>query len=136
MEPDVKLKIAVLGDLETWQKLNVVTFLMSGVAAGADIVGKPYRDADGNEYLPMARVPAMIHAASSAAELRALLEKARTKEVILSIYTRELFSTLNDAANRNAVAQVKAADLDLVGLAVYGKKTHVDKLFKNLPLHK
>ena len=45
---DTKITIAVRDDLAVWQKLNVVAFLASGIAAHApDIIGEPYRDADG-----------------------------------------------------------------------------------------
>lgn len=136
MEFETKIKVAVLEDLETWQKMNVVAFLMSGVGAATDIAGQPYRDADGREYLPMSGLPVMVHTAPDAASLRDILAKTEGKEVVTALYTRDLFTTYNDIDNRAAVARVKTADLDLVGLAIYGKKNHVDKLFKGLPLHK
>ena len=37
------------------------------------------------------------------------------REVELSIYTQELFTTDHDEANRAAVAEVSAGELDLVG---------------------
>ena len=42
MRFDTKIAIAVRADLEPWQKLNVTAFLSSGIAATADVMGKPY----------------------------------------------------------------------------------------------
>ena len=50
-------------------------------------------------------------------------------------YTEELFATAHDEANRTAVKAVKSENLNLVGLAVYGKKTPLDKVLKGLSLH-
>ena len=47
----------------------------------------------------------------------------------------EMFKTGHDLANRAAVRAVAAAALPLVGLAVYGPKNAVDKIFKGFPLH-
>jgi hypothetical protein len=41
----------------------------------------------------------------------------------------------HDADNRAAVRSVAADEMPLVGLAVYGPKNAVDKIFKGLPLH-
>ena len=47
---DTKIAIAVRADLEPWRKLNVTAFLASGIAAAADVMGKPYEDGSGNTY--------------------------------------------------------------------------------------
>ena len=125
MNFDTKIKLAVLDSLELWQKMNVGAFLTSGIGGAGNVLGQPYLDA---------RQPVMIHAAPDAAELSALLRKALDKEVVLAVYTRDLFATNNDEDNRAAGARCKTSEL--VGLAAFGKKNQVDKLFKELPLHK
>ena len=52
-----------------------------------------------------------------------------------SIYTEELFSTPHDEANRAAVRAVPGEQLNLVGMALRGKKKVIDKLLKGLRLH-
>ena len=47
----------------------------------------------------------------------------------------EMFKTGHDEANRAAVRAVAAEDLVLAGLAVYGPRSAVDKVFKGLPFH-
>lgn len=135
MEFDTKIKIALKSDLEMWQKLNVTAFLASGIAGTEDIVGRPYVDKDGVEYLPMSQQPIMIHSASGE-ELNELLKKALTKNVTISIFTKELFNTYNDEDNRHMVSQFKTDELNLVGIGIHGKKNHVDRLFKGLELHR
>lgn len=135
MEFDTKIKIVLRSDLLEWQALNVTAFLMSGIAGTQDIVGEPYLDGDGVRYLPMSKQPIMIHEASSE-ELKTLVMKAVAKEMVLVIYTEELFHTYNDEDNRAMVRDIPTQELNLVGLAMRGKKNQVDRLFKGIPLHR
>jgi len=99
--------------------VNVTAFLLSGFAAAdPSLVGPPYVDASGNEYLPMLRQPILVYA-SDAAGVRRAYERTLAREVDqFAIFTRDLFATPNDEANRAAVAAVPADELDLVGIAV------------------
>lgn len=134
MEFDTKIKIVLRNDLEAWQELNVTAFLMSGIAGTQSIVGQPYKDADGVEYLPMSQQPILIHSASGE-QMKELLKKALTKDVVISVFTEELFKTYNDEDNRAMVARFKTEELDLVGIGIRGKKNHVDRLLKGIALH-
>lgn len=135
MEFDTKIKIILRDDLEAWQELNVTAFLISGIAGTQNIIGQPYADACGTEYLPMSQQPIMIYSASSE-EMKAVLSKALEKDVVISIFTEELFQTFNDEDNRAAVANVETDMLNLVGIGMRGKKNHVDRLTKGIVLHK
>ncbi|MFJ7661304.1 DUF2000 family protein [Lysinibacillus sp. NPDC097162] len=135
MELNTKIKIVLKDDLEMWQKLNVTAFLMSGIAGTQNIIGQPYLDKDTAQYLPMSQQPVMIHS-SSGERLNELLQKALTKDVVITIYTEELFNTYNDEDNRAMVAKFKTNELNLVGVGIRGKKNHVDKLLKGYDLHK
>lgn len=61
---DTKIKIILRNDLEPWQELNVTAFLVSGIAGTQSIIGEPYIDVDGMQYLPMSQQPIMIHTAN------------------------------------------------------------------------
>ena len=135
MEFDTKIKLILREDLEMWQKLNITAFLMSGIGGTQNIIGQPYVDKDNVHYLPMSQQPIMIYS-SSGEKMSELLEKALTKEVVIAIYTEELFNTYNDEDNRAMVANFNTKKLNLVGIAIRGKKNHVDKLFKGYDLHK
>ena len=76
MDFDTKIKIVLREDLEPWQELNVTAFLMSGIAGTQNIIGDPYKDKNGVQYLPMSQQPIMIHTASKEA-LKMLLQKAK-----------------------------------------------------------
>ena len=133
---DTKVAVVLLDDLPVWQKANATAFLVSGIAGSTPgLVGEAYVDGSGNRYLPMLRQPILIYAADGTG-LRRAYERAMAREVEqLSIFTRELFSTPNDAANRAAVAAVQAAELDLVGLALRADRRVVDKVLDRLRPH-
>ena len=135
MRFDTKIGIVVRGDLLDWQKLNVTAFLASSIAAAEpESVGEPYEDGSGNTYLAMFRQPVLVYAGDGEAIARAR-ERALARGLRTSVYTEELFKTDNDADNRAAVRAVEADRLQLVGLAVYGARSAVDKVLKGLSLH-
>ena len=135
MRFDTKIAIAVRGDLEPWQKLNVTAFLSSGIAAAVpETTGKPYEDGSGNQYLEMFRQPVLCYAAEGAL-LATVRERAFGRGLPTAVYTEDLFATDNDDDNRAAVRAVAAGDLNLVGVAVYGPRNAVDKVLKGASLH-
>jgi hypothetical protein len=134
MKFDTKIKVVLRDDIEMWQKLNVTAFLMSGIAASQDIVGEAYYDKDKVKYLPMSKQPIMIHV-SDTDGLKVLLNNAISKEMEVAIFTEELFETYNDIDNREMVANYSTEDLNLVGLAIRGKKNQVDRMLKGYGLH-
>ena len=132
---DTKIAVLVRDDLESWQRLNVTAFLVSGiVAAHPQLIGEPYEDADGTPYLPLLGQPVVVLEAD-AATVKAAHARALGRELPMSVYTREMFSTGNDLANRAVVRAVARDDLDLVGIAVHGPKNGVDKTVKGSRLH-
>ncbi len=135
MRFDTKIAIAVRDDLAGWQKLNVTAFLASGIAAGVpETAGKPYEDGTGQQYLEMFRQPVLVYAADGPL-LTTARERAAGRGLATTIYTEDLFTTDNDDDNRAAVRAVATGDLNLVGVAVYGPRNVVDKVFKGAALH-
>jgi hypothetical protein len=135
MQFDTKIVVVLRDDLAVWQKTNVTAFLVSGIAGTVPgVVGEPYRDASGNEYLPMFVQPVLVYEADAAA-LRRTYERAMSRGVRPAIYTKKLFTTNHDEANRAAVAPVAAEDLDLVGIAFRADRKTVDKIVDRLRFH-
>lgn len=135
MRFDTKIGIVIREDLAGWQGLNVTAFLAGAVAGGVPgLIGEPYEDGSGNSYLPMFRQPVLVYAAD-AAGLTRVHGRALARGMKLAVYIEEMFKTGNDDDNRAAVRAVPAAELPLVGLAVYGPKNAVDKVLKGLTLH-
>jgi len=132
---DTKIAVVVRDDLETWQRLNVTAFLISGIAgAHPELMGEPYEDADGTAYLPLLGQPILVFEAD-AATIAAAHVRALGRGLPMSVYTRDMFATGHDAANRAAVRAVARDDLDLVGIAVHGPRNGVDKTIKGSRLH-
>jgi hypothetical protein len=135
MHFDTKIAVVLRDDLAVWQKTNVTAFLVSGIAGTVPgVTGEPYRDASGNEYLPMFVQPVLVYEADDEA-LRRAYERAMSRGVTPAIYTNELFTTNHDSANRAAVAAVAAPDLDLVGFAFRAERKTVDKIVDRLQFH-
>jgi hypothetical protein len=134
MHFDTKIAVVIWEDLLAWQKLNVTAFTVSGIASLPDVIGEPYVDGSGMTYLPMIKQPITILSASRE-QIRAVYERALSHEVQFSMYTEELFATPHDEANRAAVRAVRSDELNLVGMALRGRKKVMDKLLKGLSLH-
>ena len=132
---DTKVALIVRKDLPTWQRLNVVAFLATGIAAAApEMLGEAYVDAAGHRYGSMLGQPMMVFEA----ELAGLQQAHRIgieRALTMLPYVFAMFSTGHDAANRAVFLAEDPANLDLVGLAVRGPKKAVDKAVKGLALH-
>ncbi len=135
MEFTTKIAIVVADDLLSWQKLNVVAFLTSGVIGQTDgIMGDPYVDGSGEIYNPLCIQPIVILTAKRE-KLNTFLARAGRRGVKPAVYIEDMFSTGHDAANRETVARYQSADLPLVGLALRADRKEVDKIFKGAKLH-
>ncbi|WP_409188140.1 DUF2000 family protein [Bradyrhizobium sp. RDM4] len=132
---DTKVAVVIRNDLEAWQKLNVASFLTSGVAAAfPECIGDAYEDASGTRYLAMIGQPILIYGADGPALSRAL-DRALTRNVAPALYTEGMFKTTHDAANREVVKAVARADLNLVGIAMRAERKVIDKIVDGLKFH-
>ncbi|MFG2794774.1 DUF2000 family protein [Streptomyces sp. NPDC048419] len=132
---DTKITVLLREDLEPWQRLNVTAFLVSGLGSQIpEVIGEPYEDADGVQYLPMFRQPVLVFEGTKET-LKSAHAKALSRALPRSVFTSDLFTTGNDRDNRAAVRTVGTDGLDLVGLAVYGPKNAVDKVIKGARMH-
>lgn len=130
-----KVAVVVRDDLETWQRLNVTAFLISGItAARPELVGDPYEDGDGALYLSLLGVPVLVFEAG-AETLGNARRRAADRGVELAIYTRDMFGTGHDADNRAVVRTAPGPELDLVGIGLHAPRNTVDKIIKGARLH-
>ena len=138
MEFTTKIAIVVAEDLATWQKMNIVAFLTSGVIAESqkseNIIGEPYVDGSGKTYNPLCIQPIVVLKASRE-KLPTFLGRAERREVKAALYIEDMFATGHDEANRETVTKYATADLPLVGLAIRAGRKDVDKIFKGAKLH-
>lgn len=127
--------MAVRDDLETWQKVNLTAFVVSGLGTEHPaLMGEPYVDGDGRVELSKFGIPVLVYAGDVDGVRRAFL-RAVGRELSVSVYTDELFSTGNDVDNRAAVAAVGTDELSVAGFAVAGERKQVDKVFDKLRFH-
>ncbi|WP_239570598.1 DUF2000 domain-containing protein [Streptomyces sp. G44] len=132
---DTKIAVLLRDDLESWQRLNVTAFLVSGLGTRLpELIGEPYEDADGTAYLPMFRQPVLVLTGGEEV-LAAARGRALGRGLPCSVFTSGLFATGNDADNRAAVRAVAGDELDVVGLAVHGPRGAVDKVLKGARMH-
>src|SRR5713226_9294444 len=135
MQFDTKIAVVIRTDLEPWQKLNVASFLTSGIAAAFPrCIGEPYEDGSGTQYLSLIGQPILIYGADRAALSRAL-ERARSRNVTPAVYTEDMFKTTHAAANREVVRAVICTELNLVGLAMRAERKVIDKIVDGLKFH-
>ena len=132
---DTKISVVVREDLATWQKLNVVAFLVSGVVgASPGLIGEPYEDAAGNIYNPLMIHP-MIVLSADRETVKAIYHRAMERGVRFSLYIEDMFTTGHDAANRATVKQYAPDAMNVVGLALREDKRIVDKITKGARMH-
>jgi len=132
---DTKIAVVIRDDLAEWQKLNVVGFLISGIVGADDgLLGAAYEDAAGNTYHPLMAQPLIVLGASAAA-IDAVYRRALTHRVRFSLYIEDMFSTGDDAANRETVRRRQPDEMPVVGLAMREEKKLVDKITRGARLH-
>ncbi|MFI8849788.1 DUF2000 family protein [Streptomyces sp. NPDC053499] len=132
---DTKIAVLLRDDLEPWQRLNVTSFLVSGLGTvSPEVIGEPYEDADGVAYLPMFRQPVLVFEATKEM-LTTAHGRALSRALPRAVFTSDLFGTGNDRDNRAAVRAVGTDQLDLVGMAVHGPRNAVDKVVKGARMH-
>ena len=135
MQFDTKIAVVIRTDLQAWQKLNVASFLTSGIAAAfPECIGEPYEDASGTAYHALIGQPILIYGADGPALSRAL-DRALARNVKPAVYTEDMFKTTHDAANREAVRAVARNELNLVGLAMRAERKVIDKIVDGLKFH-
>jgi hypothetical protein len=131
---DTKIAVLLRDDLEPWQRLNVTSFLVSGLGSQVpEVIGEPYEDADGVAYLPMFRQPVMVFEATKevlvAAHARALPRPAACRLHVGPLRHRQRPGQPGGGTGR------RHGELDVVGLAVYGPRNGVDKVVKGARMH-
>ncbi|GAA3020928.1 DUF2000 domain-containing protein [Streptomyces fulvorobeus] len=132
---DTKIAVLLREDLESWQRLNVTAFLVSGLGTvSPEVIGEPYTDADDTAYLPMFRQPVLVFEGTKEM-LTAAHGRALSRSLPRTVFTSDLFHTGNDRDNRAAIRAVGKDQLDLVGIAIYGQRNAVDKVLKGARMH-
>ena len=132
---DKKIAIVLLKSLETWKKLNVTSFLTSGIIGETPkLIGKTYKDKSNYQYLPLNSEPAII-LESDSATLKKIHSRICNRSLKCSIYINDMFLSGNDEANRETVLRYSSEELPIAGLALREERKIVDKITKGAKLH-
>ena len=135
MDFDTKIAIILREDLAAWQKLNVTSFLTSGILGeNPSLIGLEYRDAAGNTYSPLLIQPVIVLSCDQK-KLQTIHRRGMEREVRFCLYIEDMFSTGHDEANRATVAARKPDNLPIVGLALREERKIVDKITKGAKMH-
>jgi hypothetical protein len=133
---DNKIAIVLLNELAYWQKLNVAAFLASSVAVAFPAThGAQLVSASGTAYLPFLKHPVLIYAADTDEQIKRAFNRATERELHIGVYTKGLFATKSEEGNLREIATHTDADLDLVGIILYGENKKVDKAVDKLKFH-
>ena len=132
---NTKIVVVLRDDLAPWQCANVTAFLAGGIASDQNIIGKPYADATGREYLPLLRQPVFVFE-SNADELKRTYDRAISREIAFSIFPNDIFATNNDDDNRGAVLKLNPESFNLAGLAFHTDAKIADKITSGLKRHR
>ncbi|HEY4527183.1 MAG TPA: DUF2000 domain-containing protein [Candidatus Paceibacterota bacterium] len=132
---NTKIVVVLREDLAPWQCANVTAFLAGGMASDPIVIGKPYADASGREYLPLLRQPVFVFE-GSAEELKRTYDRAVSREIAFSIFPEAIFATNNDEDNRAAVRVLNSDAMNLAGLAFHTDTKIADKITDGLKRHR
>lgn len=130
-----KIVVVLREGLASWQCANVTAFLIGGIASDPIVIGQPYVDASGRNYLPLLRQPVFVFEASTA-DMKRTYDRAVSREIVFSIFPDDIFATNNDEDNRVAVRAINPDSMNLAGLAFHTDAKVADKIINGLKRHR
>ncbi len=131
-----KIAIIIKDDLQTWQKLNVASFLASSVAIQfPETHGAKFVNASGSEYLPFIKHPILIYKTDTQQDINRAFQRAKERGLHIGIYTEPLFATKNESENHLEIAKFSDEEQILVGIVIYGESKKVNKALDGLKFH-
>ncbi len=136
-----KIAVAVINEgasLEEWQRLNTVAHLTAafGARAGKQLLLQDEISTSDSQQIKLNIQHAiMLKAGNSSEELRKLAQEAKEQGLEVTEFTREMIETTDDRKVIEWTKQKNLADVEYLGVLVFGKKSAVEPLTKEFPLH-
>ncbi len=139
MEQDFtkRLIIVVRKDLLPWQAANAISHIAAyiGKKLGDTLTtGDSFMSQDGKTYPRNSQYPFIIKSAHSSEQLRTLLEKVREENVLHLAFIREMIDTTSDKEIVALLAGKPDAEIELLGIGVFGPSEEVNTLTKKFGL--
>jgi len=138
---DTLLAVAILNagaKLEPWQKMNAVAHLNAsfGARQGKKLLYQDQISTKDKEPINLNIQHAiMIKTAPSNASMKDIIKSAKARKLEVAEFTREMIETTNDKKVIEETAKKKHADVEHLGVLVFGKKDEVEQLTAKLPLY-
>ncbi len=120
-----------------WQKLNAVAHLTAAFGHRTDqklFLQDKIDTEDEKQIFLNIKHAIMIKEAKDNKEMKSIIEHALTNGLEVSEFTREMLETTNDKKVIEATKQKKFADVEHLGVLVFGPKSLVDEVTKNTEL--
>ena len=137
---ETKVAVVVLNseaDMLAWQKGNTIAHLAAelGVRGGRELLKFDSIETADGEAIPMNIQHAiMIKEGGSKQSLLDLYKNATTGQLHTAVFTREMIETTNDNKVKENTAAKHLADVEYLGVLVFGPRSEVEHLTENFPL--
>ena len=139
-----KLLIATIilnewANLESWQKLNTVGHLSSafGARKGSELFYKNHIQTEDGEKIHLNIQHAiMVRSASTDADIKSLIHNAKSLDLDISEFTREMLETSNDKKVESQTLLKSYDQIEHLGVLIFGEKEQVESLTAKFPLIK
>ncbi len=138
---ETQIAVAVINKgarLEPWQEMNTIAHLNAefGVHMGKKLLLQDeINTMDGKHIKLNAQHAIMIKTADSNPVLQKLSQEAKGRGLEVSEFIREMIETTDDRKVIAAVKEKNIADVEFLGVLVFGKKKDVEELTKHLQLY-
>jgi len=132
-----KIVIVVRKDMEGWQIANSIAHISAYVGNklwNAFGTGENFTTKDGAIYPRNSQYPIIVKRANSNAQLKNLLEKMRRSGLMHHAFVREMIDFADDSKLQESLGTKKDADVELLGVGVFGGNDEVAALTKKFGL--
>jgi hypothetical protein len=135
---DKKIVIAVRPDLPSWQAMNTVAHCAAYLGNKLD---QPFDTGDAFLTKEGARHPrnaqyAIVVVSAGAGDLKALMPHVRQSGLLYLGFIREMIETTDDTGIERMLAAKTDAEIEYLGVGLFGPKADVDALMKTFRLWK
>ncbi len=139
---DTKIAVAILNNsacMEPWQKMNTVAHLNASFAArkGKELLMQDKIETKDKQDINLNIQHAIIiKGADYNEDILNLIKDARSKDLDVSEFTREMIETTDDRKVISITKDKNLKDVEYLGALIFGKKSIVEKLTKRFVLIK
>ncbi|HZP55859.1 MAG TPA: DUF2000 domain-containing protein [Candidatus Saccharimonadales bacterium] len=133
-----KIVIVVNKELEQWQVLNTVAHISAyiGHRLGKDFDTDEYFVTNDGKNHPRNSQYAIIVLKAKPGQMENLMAKVRESKLLYHGFIREMIDTTDDEEITKILAAKNDAEIEYLGIGIFGPKAEVDALTKNYQLWK